>query len=109
MNYSFFFSFEDVIWKKYMAGWREVCDECLTTLFNYHYMCKQCGYMVCIECSNQFSQLTLEKRKSNIFFFQRLIFIKIIYFLFLELKRFCTHDNSYSLSEFIPWDSTFIY
>jgi lysine-specific demethylase 3 len=48
-----------------MAGWREVCDECLTTLFNYHYMCKQCGYMVCIECSNQFSQLTIEKRKSR--------------------------------------------
>jgi ERCC4-type nuclease len=23
----------------------------------------------------------------------------------LELKRTCTHDNSYSLSEFIPWDS----
>ncbi len=61
----FGYSFEDVIWKKYMAGWREVCDECLTTLFNYHYMCKQCGYMVCIECSNQFSQLTLEKRKSR--------------------------------------------
>jgi len=61
-----------------MAGWREVCDECFTTLFNYHYMCKQCGYMVCIECSNQFSQLTIEKRKStkkistknkNLFFF----------------------------------------
>ncbi len=58
---------EDIIWKKYMAGWREVCDECFTTLFNYHYMCKQCGYMVCIECSNQFSQLTIEKRKSKIF------------------------------------------
>ena len=48
-----------------MAGWREVCDECLTTLFNYHYMCTQCGYMVCIECSNQLSQLTIEKRKST--------------------------------------------
>ena len=48
-----------------MAGWREVCDECSTTLFNYHYMCKQCGYMICIECSNQFSQLTIEKRKSK--------------------------------------------
>jgi hypothetical protein len=64
----FFFNFDfyvDIIWKKYMAGWREVCDECLTTLFNYHYMCKQCGYMICIECSNQFSQLTIEKRKSK--------------------------------------------
>ncbi|CAF1340535.1 unnamed protein product [Adineta steineri] len=75
---------KNIIWKKYMAGWREVCDECLTTLFNYHYMCKQCGYMVCIECSNQFSQLTTEKRK--------------------KLKRLCTHDNSFYLSEFIPWN-----
>jgi hypothetical protein len=35
--------------------------------------------MVCIECSNQFSQLTLEKRKSrNIWI---LVFLGIIYFL----------------------------
>ena len=26
----------------------------------------------------------------------------------LELNRACTHDDSYSLSEFIPWDSTLI-
>ncbi|CAF1055971.1 unnamed protein product [Rotaria sordida] len=77
---------KNIIRKKYMAGWREVCDECLTTLFNYHYMCKQCGYMICIECSKQFSQLTIEKRK--------------------KLKRFCSHDdNSFCLSEFIPWDA----
>jgi hypothetical protein len=67
---NFFLLFkEDIIWKKYMPGWREVCDECFTTLFNYHYMCKQCGYMVCIECSNQFYQLTIEKRKSRNFKF----------------------------------------
>ncbi|CAF2410229.1 unnamed protein product [Rotaria sp. Silwood2] len=75
---------KNIIRKKYMAGWREVCDECLTTLFNYHYMCKQCGYMICIECSKQFSQLTIEKRK--------------------KLKRFCPHNDSFCLSEFIPWD-----
>ncbi|UJR20979.1 hypothetical protein I4U23_024085 [Adineta vaga] len=75
---------KNIIWKKYMAGWREVCDDCSTTLFNYHYMCKQCGYMVCIECYNQFSQLTNERRK--------------------KLKLICTHDESFSLSEFIPWE-----
>ncbi|CAF1023231.1 unnamed protein product [Adineta ricciae] len=74
---------KNIIWKKYMAGWREVCDECYTTLFNHHYMCKQCGYMTCIECYSQLSQLTIEKRK--------------------KLKRACTHDDSFSLSEFIPW------
>ena len=56
---------EHIIWKKYMAGWREVCDECLTTLFNYHYMCTQCGYMVCIECGSQLSQMTVDKRISK--------------------------------------------
>lgn len=49
-----------------MAGWREVCDECLTTLFNCHYMCKQCGYMTCIDCSKQLLHLSVEKRRSKI-------------------------------------------
>jgi Fe2+ or Zn2+ uptake regulation protein len=80
-----------------MAGWREVCDECSTTLFNYHYMCKKCGYMICIECSNEHSH---EKRKSK---YSK---ISIYYFNFiLELKRICMHENSYCLSEFIPWNS----
>ncbi|CAF1686728.1 unnamed protein product, partial [Adineta ricciae] len=47
-------------------------------------MCKQCGYMVCIECLNEFAQMTPEKRK--------------------KLKRACTHQNSFCLSEFIPWN-----
>ena len=66
-----------------MAGWREVCDECSTTLFNYHYMCKVCGYMVCIECSNEFTQMNIDKRKSNLDCLN-----KDFYLLFkLELKR----------------------
>ncbi|CAF5053595.1 unnamed protein product, partial [Rotaria magnacalcarata] len=75
---------KSIVWKQYMAGWREVCDECSTTLFNYHYMCKECGYMLCIECSNELSQINSEKRK--------------------KIKRLCTHDNTYSLSEFFPWE-----
>jgi hypothetical protein len=63
-----FSSKEQIIWKRYMAGWREVCDECSTTLFNYHYMCKICGYMVCIECSTEFSQMNTDKRKSKDFY-----------------------------------------
>ena len=50
-----------------MAGWREVCDNCSTTLFNYHCMCKECGCMLCMECSNELSQMTIEKRKSIFF------------------------------------------
>ncbi|CAF3492184.1 unnamed protein product [Rotaria socialis] len=73
-----------IIRKKYMAGWREVCDECLTTLFNCHYMCKQCGYMICIDCSKQLVYLSAEKKRKS--------------------KRFCPHNDSFCLSEFIPWD-----
>lgn len=73
-NYIFDFE-EEIIWKRYMAGWREVCDECLTTLFNFHYMCKECGYMICIECSNQFSQLPIEKRRSKNFFNKKMFII----------------------------------
>lgn len=48
-----------------MPGWREVCDDCSTTLFNCHSMCKLCGYMICIECVNRYSQMNPEKRKSK--------------------------------------------
>ncbi|CAF1270697.1 unnamed protein product [Adineta steineri] len=75
---------KEIIWKRCIPGWREVCDECLTTLFNYHYMCKICGYMICVECSDEFFQANTEKRK--------------------KLKRTCYHLDSYCLSEFIPWN-----
>lgn len=48
-----------------MAGWREVCDDCSTTLFNFHYMCQICGYMICIECFHEYSQMNIDKRKSK--------------------------------------------
>ena len=68
-----------------MAGWREVCDECLTTLFNHHYMCTQCGYMICIECSEQLSQLTIERRKSK----NRISFPNNVLFFFrFRIKSF---------------------
>jgi hypothetical protein len=74
------FIIEEIIWKRYMAGWREVCDECSTTLFNYHYMCKICGYMICIECC---SQMNTDKRKSK----KRLEFsLKILILYFCRIK-----------------------
>lgn len=105
-SFLFFFFDIDVIWRKYMAGWREVCDECTTTLFNYHYMCKQCGHMICVECSNYFSQLSTEKRKST---YSNLFDSYLFNVIYLELKRACTHDSSYSLSEFIPWESMYTF
>lgn len=27
-----------------------MCDVCETTLFNYHWACGKCGFVVCIDC-----------------------------------------------------------
>ncbi|KAI1278085.1 Lysine-specific demethylase 3A [Halotydeus destructor] len=39
-----------VAWKKMVAGVREMCDVCETTLFNIHWVCEKCGFVVCIDC-----------------------------------------------------------
>jgi len=39
-----------VIWKKAALGIREMCDICLTTIFNYHWACSICGFSACIDC-----------------------------------------------------------
>ena len=84
-----------------MPDWREVCDECSTTLFNHHYMCKQCGYMTCIECWHRIVKMSKERRRSNSFLTDERRSDSA--FLALELKRACSHYGSYSLSELIPW------
>lgn len=33
-----------------MKGLREICDVCKTTLFNFHWACSRCGFVVCIDC-----------------------------------------------------------
>ena len=92
---------EEIISKRYMPGWREVCDECSTTLFNCHYMCKICGYMICIECVHRYSQMNPEKRKSKQNKSSRILSTR---FFHSELKRMCVHEDSYCLSEFLPWN-----
>ncbi|KAK2585971.1 hypothetical protein KPH14_010548 [Odynerus spinipes] len=39
-----------VAWKRVLPGVRELCDVCETTLFNYHWACRKCGFVVCIDC-----------------------------------------------------------
>lgn len=39
-----------ITWKRAVMGLRELCDVCATTLFNCHYVCEKCGFVVCIEC-----------------------------------------------------------
>lgn len=43
---------EGIAWKRVIKGVREMCDECETTLFNFHRTCEICGYAVCINCYN---------------------------------------------------------
>lgn len=39
-----------IIWKRAVNGVREMCDVCATTLFNRHFGCEKCGFVVCIDC-----------------------------------------------------------
>lgn len=41
---------DSIYWKKPMQGVREMCDVCKTTLFNFHWACYRCGFVVCIDC-----------------------------------------------------------
>ncbi|PIK48823.1 putative JmjC domain-containing histone demethylation protein 2C isoform X2 [Apostichopus japonicus] len=37
-------------WKRPVSGVREMCDTCDTTLFNIHWTCPKCGFVVCPDC-----------------------------------------------------------
>ncbi|XP_014240695.1 probable JmjC domain-containing histone demethylation protein 2C isoform X3 [Cimex lectularius] len=39
-----------IAWKRVVQGVREMCDVCETTLFNFHWACVKCGFVVCIDC-----------------------------------------------------------
>lgn len=39
-----------IVWKKSVNGFREMCDMCRTTIFNYHWSCGKCGFVVCVDC-----------------------------------------------------------
>uniref|UniRef100_A0A182P3X5 [histone H3]-dimethyl-L-lysine(9) demethylase n=1 Tax=Anopheles epiroticus TaxID=199890 RepID=A0A182P3X5_9DIPT len=39
-----------IAWKQAVQGVREMCDVCQTTLFNHHWVCSRCGFVVCIDC-----------------------------------------------------------
>lgn len=55
---------EDLIaWKRVVQGVREMCDVCDTTLFNLHWACKKCGFVVCIACYRGRKQGTIKVRK----------------------------------------------
>lgn len=39
-----------LLWKKNIKGIRETCDVCKTSIFNYHWTCRSCGFVVCTDC-----------------------------------------------------------
>jgi predicted RNA-binding Zn-ribbon protein involved in translation (DUF1610 family) len=39
-----------VSWKRVVQGVSESCDVCEATLFNLHWACPRCGFVVCLEC-----------------------------------------------------------
>lgn len=42
-----------IIWKPIAHGFQETCDVCAKTIFNMLWICKECGFTVCIECFNE--------------------------------------------------------
>lgn len=39
-----------IAWKPLLKGVLEMCDVCDTTLFNFHWACGKCGFVVCLSC-----------------------------------------------------------
>ncbi|XP_075732439.1 lysine-specific demethylase 3-like [Rhipicephalus microplus] len=39
-----------ISWKRVVQGVLEMCDVCETTLFNIHWVCRKCGFVVCVDC-----------------------------------------------------------
>ncbi|XP_062858753.1 probable JmjC domain-containing histone demethylation protein 2C isoform X2 [Trichomycterus rosablanca] len=39
-----------IAWKRAVRGVRESCDACEATLFNMHWVCQKCGFVVCLDC-----------------------------------------------------------
>lgn len=52
-----------IAWKKAVQGIREICDVCDTTLFNYHWTCRKCGFGVCIDCYKDRKEGLQNKRR----------------------------------------------
>ncbi|XP_033632768.1 uncharacterized protein LOC117294465 isoform X1 [Asterias rubens] len=44
---------DKIAWKRAVTGVREMCDTCDTTLFNIHWTCPKCGFVVCLDCYKQ--------------------------------------------------------
>jgi lysine-specific demethylase 3 len=56
---------QQIAWKPVSNGLRENCDVCETSIFNFHWTCTKCGFIVCTDCYRENNQHRLkEDRKS---------------------------------------------
>lgn len=55
-----------IVWKKCVKGVREMCDVCKTTIFNHHWSCGKCGFVVCVDCFKTKLKGTRLTEKQNI-------------------------------------------
>ena len=39
--------------KRVIPGVREMCDDCSTSIFNFHFICIFCGHVTCIPCGEK--------------------------------------------------------
>ncbi|GFR06494.1 lysine-specific demethylase 3A [Trichonephila clavata] len=54
-----------ITWKRVVQGVREMCDVCETTLFNIHWVCHKCGFVVCIDCYKSRKSGSLKDESSS--------------------------------------------
>ncbi|XP_024081835.1 uncharacterized protein LOC106670702 isoform X2 [Cimex lectularius] len=40
--------------RKFTGNYRDLCDSCSTTVFNRHWVCKYCAFVVCLHCFKDF-------------------------------------------------------
>ena len=59
-------AFQQIAWKRVVQGVREMCDVCETTLFNFHWACGKCGYVVCIDCYKSRRDAQLLERQGHV-------------------------------------------
>ena len=50
IKFLFFCISAKIAWKRAVRGVREMCDACEATLFNIHWVCQKCGFVVCLDC-----------------------------------------------------------
>lgn len=53
------FTEKTIAWKRVVQGVREMCDVCETTLFNFHWACRKCGFVVCLDCYKVFYEFSI--------------------------------------------------